>query len=382
MAGFGLAQGFFAAERQVSRIADTMGFDPAEWRKSNCLRKNQSLAIGTVLKKPVPLPEIIDKAASMSDYYRKWASYELLRNCRKQEKWTFADPLRGIGIATAFQGSGFLNTDEISGGTCTVEVTLEKDGFLEIKTNLSSPGTWYLSNCQKLAQEILGLDPAFVRLTDNTAEALDSGPGTLSRNIGTISKLIERCCLTIRKQRFRDPLPITVQRSGAIVKSPGWVRDRYIDSEAFAHPSWAAAIAEIEINPISLEPIVRGIWLVVDGGKIINEKQAIRTLKTGIIHALGWASRERLRYENGKIPIEDHQNYNIPCPEEIPPMDVDFIKSDITTCNGIGDLPSACVPAAYVQAVSQAMDHHFENIPLDAHDIWDAWEQKQKEFSS
>jgi xanthine dehydrogenase molybdopterin-binding subunit B len=38
MAGFGFSQGFFASERHVSCIADTLGQDPAEWRKNNSLK--------------------------------------------------------------------------------------------------------------------------------------------------------------------------------------------------------------------------------------------------------------------------------------------------------------------------------------------------------
>jgi len=290
-------------------------------------------------------------------------------------------PLRGIGIATAWQGNGFLNNDELGCDTCTVELTLEKDGFLEIKTSLASSGASLLSNWQKIAQEILGIDPSLVKLEGNTKKSSDSGPGTLSRNIGITSKLVERCCKAIRTQRFRDPLPITVIRSGSSDKAPGWVTGRNIDTEAFANPSWAAAIVEIEIDPISFEPSIRGIWLAVDGGKLINEKRASRVLKTTTIQALGWASRENLRYINGRIPFEYHRSYDIPSPEEIPPIEIDFIKNDTTIYKGIGDLPFSCVPAAYVQAVSQAMDHHFEKIPLDTNEIWEAWKLKQEESS-
>jgi CO/xanthine dehydrogenase Mo-binding subunit len=39
---------------------------------------------------------------------------------------------------------------------------------------------------------------------------------------------------------------------------------------------------------------------------------------------------------------------------------------------GIGELPFSTVPAAYVQAVSQALDHPFEKLPVCAEDIWEA----------
>jgi len=382
MAGFGLSQGFFAAERHFSRIADYIGQDPAEWRKINSLKKNQSLAIGIPIKDPVPLVELIDAAASMGDYYRKWASYELLRKRRRGEKWEFAStPLRGIGIATAWQGNGFLNNDEAENGNYSVEITLEKDGFLEIKSSLISSGARYMDTWQNLAQDILGVDPPLVRLTSNTGEAPDSGPGTLSRNISSVTRLVEQCLTAIRKMRFRNPLPITVRRSIKAGTMPGWDPERNIEPYAYAHPAWGAVVTEIEIDPQSLDPNIRGIWLSVEGGRILNESRARRTLHTAVIQALGWTCREQLRYEEGKIPIECYRYYDIPTPESIPPIKVDFLKSGALHHKGIGELPFSCVPAAYVQAVSQAMDYHFEKIPLNVQDIWDVWKLKQMEAS-
>jgi CO/xanthine dehydrogenase Mo-binding subunit len=377
-AGFGLAQGFFAAERHFSHIADTIGQDPAEWRKNNCVKKNQSIASWLTLKDMPPVSKLIDAAAFMSDYYRKWACYELLRKRHRGEKWeSDSISLRGIGISTAFQGGGFLYANELGNGNYSVEVTLEKDGFLEIKTSMISscskiPDTW-----QNLAQEILGVDPFMIRITGNTMDAPDSGPAALSRNISSVTRLAEKCFTAIRNQRFRDPLPITVKRSDRSGKAQ--VSGKKTDTEVFAYPSWAAAVVEIEIDPVSFHPVTKGIWLAVDGGKILNERCARLTLKTGVIQALGWASREQLYYQNGKIPVECFRDYDIPAPEEIPPIAVDFIWNNTAAPKGIGDLPFSCIPAAYVQAVSQAMDHHFEKIPLGVNDVWDIWKKKQTE---
>ncbi|GHU67598.1 hypothetical protein FACS189447_09910 [Spirochaetia bacterium] len=107
MPGFGLSQGFFAIERHVSRLADSLHQDPAEWRKNNFINKNNNLAIGIPIKDHVPMAEIIDTAAAMGDYYRKWASYELLRSRRQEKDWDIrTEAIRGIGIAAAYQGSG------------------------------------------------------------------------------------------------------------------------------------------------------------------------------------------------------------------------------------------------------------------------------------
>jgi len=374
-AGFGLAQGFFAAERHFSHIADTIGQDPAEWRKNNCVNKNQNLASWFALKDTPPLTKLIDAAAFMSDYYRKWACYELLRKRRRGEKWESEGiSLRGIGISTAYQGNGFLNPCEFGTGNYSVEVTLEKDGFLEIKTSMISAGAKIPYTWKNLAQEILGVDSSMIRLTANTMDAPDGGPGTLSRKIYSLTRLVEKCFTAIRNQRFRDPLPITVRRTGKTQAS-----EKKANPEAFAYPGWGAAVVEIEIDPVSFHPVTRGIWLAVDGGNILNERRARFTLKTGIIQALGWASREKLHYENGKIPHEFYQDYDIPAPEEIPPIEVDFIWSNTALHKGIGDLPFGCIPAAYAQAVSQAMDHHFAKIPLGVKDIWEIWKRKHAE---
>jgi CO/xanthine dehydrogenase Mo-binding subunit len=65
LAGFGLAQGFFAAECHASRIADTLGEDPAEWRKSFFLRRGKKLPIGFEIQEDPPLSELMDTAAAM-----------------------------------------------------------------------------------------------------------------------------------------------------------------------------------------------------------------------------------------------------------------------------------------------------------------------------
>ena len=375
MAGFGLSQGLFAAERHISHIADSLGQDPAEWRKQNY--SVDKLAIGTSLVEKAPLEELIDTAAAMSDYRRKWASYELLRARQHEETWKLSsDPVRGIGISTGFQGTGFLYNDEEGNGNCAAELILEKDGSLEIKTSVGTSGS--IEIFKTLAHEILDVAPEMIRFV-NSNEAPDSGAGTLSRNIGSITTLVERCLQTMKKRRSHEELPITIKRSVKPVKEPGWISGQKIDTEAFARPAWGAAVVEVEVNPIILRPRTRGIWLVVDGGKIISMRRAHWTLRTGIIQALDWASREQVYYEDGKIPPSLYRDYTITSLLEVPPIHVDFIRSDAEQAKGIGDLPFCCIPAAYIQAVSQAMDYNFKKIPHNAVDILEAVKTKTTE---
>jgi CO/xanthine dehydrogenase Mo-binding subunit len=136
---------------------------------------------------------------------------------------------------------------------------------------------------------------------------------------------------------------------------------------------------EVEIDPIEYMPKIRGIWLGVDGGRILSEARARRSLKASTVQALGWACHENLAYGEGIISRAQFEEYDIFSPDSIPPIHIDFIWNDSGDPKGIGELPFNCVPAAYLQAVSQAMDHHFQNIPLRPVDIWEAEKLKSPE---
>ena len=396
--GFGLAQGFFAIERHVSHIADSQKRNPAEWRTAN-FQKAGLLPLGIGIKDAASRETLLDTAAKMSDYYRKWASYELLRQGRRQrlaqstgqeparESWPGkGEALRGIGIAFGYQGSGLLYPGS-DRGSYSIELTLEKDGALEIKTSMVSSDDDYSRVWACIAAEILSIDPAMVRIASSAA-ALDCGPACASRNAVVLTKLMEQSCLAIRKQRFRDPLPITVRKTIKPQRNPVW-EERFpppegqtLDSAGFIRPGAASAVVEVEIDPIEYAPQIRGVWIAVDSGKLFSEDRARRSLKVSAIQALGWASRERISYANGLIPQHQFETYDIPSPADIPPIHIDFMWDSSGEPKGIGDIPFVCVPAAYLQAVSQAMDHHFQSIPIATMDIWEAGKLKKEETSA
>lgn len=375
-AGFGLSEGLFAMERQASHIADSAGKDPVLWRNENFFGTGR-LLLDRGIKEKTSGDQLISDVVRMSDYYRKWASYELLKHSRRvREKWAqTGESFRGIGIAVAYQGSGLVHPATDRGG-CSIELILDKEGSLEIRTSMVNSGCDYKKIWAGIASEILGVDPEMVRI-NRDGDYPDAGPSTVSRNITVITGLVEQACLAIRKKRFRDPLPITVRKTLRTARLPEAGNE--MDLSGFARPGWAAAVVEVEIDSIEYIPKIRGVWMNVNGGKIISEVDARRSLKNSIVQALGWSYREQIGYVRGAIPPEQFYNFDIPGSSEIPPIAIDFIQKNQDEPRGIGDLPFGCVPAAYLQAVSQAMDHHFSSIPLRPQDIWFALIRKRKE---
>ncbi|GHU24155.1 aldehyde oxidase [Spirochaetia bacterium] len=348
-AGFGLSQGFFALECHVSRLADRCGQDPAEWRKQHF---GKNLPIGVQIPDH-PLEQLIDSAAQRSDYYRKWTSYNMLRTLPEYS------PHRGIGVAVAFQCNGFLYEQN----TYEIELTLKKDGCLDIKTggiseNISA--VW-----RNYAMEILSIEPDKIRIFNDPT--IDSGPMTLSRSSTVLTPLIQHACVEIKKQLFRDPLPITVRYSMNPEEIPSW-NGRSLDRHAVESLSFGAAVVEVELdNGI---PRIRTIALSVEAGHILNKARAERILKTNALHALSWASRERLSYREGLIPEEQFYAYS-PLPLlDAPEITISFLEN-ASPPKGIGELPFSTIPAAYIQALSQALNHPFGTIPLTMQDIAD-----------
>jgi CO/xanthine dehydrogenase Mo-binding subunit len=399
-AGFGLAHGFFALESHVSYIAESLGQDPAQWRKQNFnaagIFQSGSSIKGSALKRSSIKGsslgnQLIDNVINISDYRRKWAAYELLKSLRKKNSEAEQTPLqktpyshlgnwmerteglRGIGIALGYQGNGLLNANAAI-CPCSVELTLDDKGALEIKTGMVSSGSDHGSVWAGLASGILEIDKAKVRVS-YSSESRDSGPSTTSRNFAVLTILIEQACESIRKRRAKDPLPITVRKTARPQKNLV-LEERFpkgsLDSSGFIQPGWASSVVEVEFGPIGYLPRIRGIWMCVDGGKIFSEDKARKNLKISIIQALGWAYLEQISYVDGAIPAHQFENFDIPGLSDIPPIYIDFINGSSEEPKGIGDLPFCCIPAAFVQAVSQAAGCHFMAIPLNAREIFSA----------
>jgi len=388
-AGFGLAQGLFAAERHASLVADGLGRDPAQWRRDNLARAG-SLPPGLPIRDEVPAARLLDAAAGMSDYARKRAAYELLRRRRGEPAHqddaarACGEALRGIGIALGYQAGGLLHPSlhgAADGGGYGVELILEKDGSLEIKAGMAGAGrgaVW-----ADIAEAILGVEAGSVRVSSAPESSLEPGPETMSRKTTALADLVEQACLAIRGLRFRDPLPISVNETAGPAEDPEWGRlfslpaggappggGRGPDCSGFLRPGSAAAVVEVEISPSDRVPRVRGAWLAVDGGRIFREGEARASLKLAAAQALGWAFRERVEYSAGGACGGCFEGFDIPGSADVPPVSVGFLDGPSREPKGIGDLPFACVPAAYLQAVSQAADRRFASLPLRSGDLW------------
>lgn len=357
--GFGAAQSFFAVELQAARLAEIAHEDPAGWKRRNLLKPGAAFSTrGKIKEKAGSLPvlDVLDKVVAVSDFSRKHAAYNALKNRRENIAHT-RNLLRGIGLAVCSKGIGYQG-EEYDDQSCTVKVRLELDRRLTILTSSVDNEQDSSRIFKQIAVSILDIEPERITIAPvDTANVPDSGATSTVRTLTIIFRLLEKCCLAIKKKRLTSSLPIEVRQSCKAPKEPGWDVESLIGSP-YREYSWAATVLELEIDPVSLQPKCRGIWLAIDSGSIVDlltEKLAAGMVKGMVIRALGYAA-------SGEPDQEDVLQYAVPGVINLPPIEVHFIGRG-EAC-GIGDLPFSGVAPAYGAAVSQATGYYIDQMPL------------------
>ncbi len=362
MSGFGSASGLFAIETHMARIAQVLDTTPAEF-KLRSLAPEQTFTVASRAKKDHSLVAVAHILEESSDFARKFAAYELAR--KNRDGFTVSGDMlpRGIGIAFAYQGSGFVGNREAGTGY-GVTMRLDTSGIAEIRTSAVATTPTTTTMWREVAAGILGISPDNVFLHEiDTHMVPDSGPSTLSRNIAIINKLIESCANSIKKQRFRKPLPIDVRRTVQLPRSLTW-DERNLSGTPYSMVSWGGVAVEVEADPVSFLTRVRGIWIALDPGRIVDRRQLLRTIETATTVALGWASSESLDYADGKLSADQYETYHVLGIGDRPPLQVTFLPGEKSTDpKGVGELVAGCVPAAYSLALSQASGRYIDAIP-------------------
>lgn len=362
-AGYGLSQAFFAIENHVQNICEHLKIDPVEWRLKNVIHRASLLNGNIVAKDIVDIKSLVQVCLEISDYKRKWASYELMRKGDKTRL------LRGIGFSLTWQNSGFMNNSDLA-AVQEVKATLDKNSKLEIVTSAISSSSETAVIWRQMAADLLNIEIKQVRIKEDTRDVLqDAGPASLSRNTAIITNLIERCCKSIQKQRFREALPITVTRKARTSSVLGKSKQASLSGL-----SWASTVAEIEIDPSDFAIHIRGIWMNIDAGSILNEKIARSSVETACYQATSAFLCESVDWNQGIPNSDNFKNYGFLPLAKSPEMTIHFNQKEKTTPKGIGDLPFIGVPSAISQAISQAINAPINSFPLDPRSIISALE--------
>jgi CO/xanthine dehydrogenase Mo-binding subunit len=408
--GFGGPQAIFAIEMLIEKIAATLGIRPDEVRRKNLLRQGQRTATGQILRYSVSALDTFEDVITRSDYVNKYEKFQKhnqpildLLVEKKYSRLKQGQRLRGIGLSAFQHGAGFTGTGEnkIKG---KIRIQLTGEGRLIIYSASTEMGQGEQTVIPSLLFRALGIDRQLVQLAEvNTDSVPDSGPTVASRTTMIVgSLLIDAAAEIIKKMKqrlkrefncsfeYKDGIFIADGREISFKTSAGLLGDLTVEKE-YRHPpiikfddinwrgdaypvfSWAAAVAEIEVDPVTFEMMVKRYTTTHDIGKAINHDQSVAQIEGGSLQGIGYALYEKVTADQGKFDVTGFTDYIIPTTAEMPEFDVQIMENPYPYgpfgAKGLGELPLVGAAPAVLSALWMIFGLEFNRIPVLPEDL-------------
>ena len=370
--GFGAPQSLFAMERHMDRIAQAVGLSPVEIRRRNFLQPGQDTTTEQVIREPIDLGNLLDRALEISDYHAKkqrFAQQNQAGNSRK-----------GMGIAAFLHGAGFTGSGERYLSS-VVGVEGCADGSVRVLVSSTEFGQGTKTVLSQIAAEALGLPYESVSLAQpDTLEVPNSGPTVASRTVMVVGNLVKSAALGIAQtlissnllregysaDEFRAACRQQVAMHGQFrcwsrYEAPSgifWDDDKY-RGEAYAAFAWAVYIAEVTVDLTTYSVSVDDFVALQEVGKVLHPLLARGQIIGGIAQGIGFSLYEKVVWQNGRMQNGQMTNYIMPTSSDLPPIRVFFEElgnvHGAYGAKGIGELPMDGPAPAIVNAVEDAL---------------------------
>lgn len=200
----------------------------------------------------------------------------------------------------------------------------------------------------------------------DTDRVPDSGPTVASRTVTIVGKLLVKAAEDL-KARWHEAADLDAR---AVYEQPGGLR---WDQETFrgdAYPvySWGANVVEVEIDPLTLEVRIAGVWGVYDVGKPIDEVILRGQMEGGIAQGLGYAAMEVMEKKGGALLQASAADYPVPTSLDIPRIGIRFVDNPYPHgpfgAKCAGELPFVGAAPAFAAAVQSALGTPVRLLPV------------------
>jgi CO/xanthine dehydrogenase Mo-binding subunit len=388
--GFGAPQSVFALELQMDKAAAAAGLTAEEFRRRNFIAAGQKNAVGQILREPVDMPGLLDRAFELSDYHARTARFA---------RENVAAPIRrGIGFACFMHGAGFTGSgEEHLASIVTVEAAA--DGHVRVLAASTEIGQGTNTVFAQIVCDALGIDCDSVEIAQpDTAAVPDSGPTVASRTSMVVGKLVETAALGIRttllasglladgydSDAFRSAAAAYVAANGSLrgtaqYRPPEGVRwdDEKYEGDAYGAYAWAVYVAEVAVDLTTFETRVEDFVAVQEVGRVINPVLAAGQIEGGVAQAIGWALYENVVWREGRMVNGQMTNYIMPTSMDLPDIRVEFVEFPYPHgpggAKGIGELPMDGPAPAIFNAVRNATGLEITTLPLTPEQLAEAF---------
>jgi nicotinate dehydrogenase subunit B len=128
--------------------------------------------------------------------------------------------------------------------------------------------------------------------------------------------------------------------------------------------TYAAVIAEVEVNRTTGVVKVPRIWTAADSGQIINPDGLTNQIEGGVIQSASWTLHEGVRFDRTGILSQDWSNYPILTMPDVPRVETVLIDRPSERALGAGEAAQGPTAAAIANAFAAATGRRIRELPL------------------
>jgi CO/xanthine dehydrogenase Mo-binding subunit len=365
MRGFGAPQAIFAAELQMSKLAEALGMDPATLRLKNALVEGSMLATNSVVPAGVGVRETLlelTETAGWSDQgpQRPAASAPQLRT--------------GVGLACGWKNVGY-SFGFSEQASCTAELYGEEE--IErgvIKIGAAEVGQGLNTILAQIAAETLDIGYEAVQVHElDTSLVPDAGSSSASRHAFMSGNAVKGACEQALQAWQRGERPATATYQYLPPRTTDFDPETGECDPNFSY-GYASQIAEVEVDMETGEIALTRVFASHDAGKTLNPQTLEGQIDGGVVMAQGWALIEDFIQQDGVIKTRRLSEYMIPtsldAPQDIVPVLVEVADPlGPYGARGVGEMTMMLLAPAILDAIHDATGVWFNKIPVKAEDV-------------
>jgi carbon-monoxide dehydrogenase large subunit len=157
---------------------------------------------------------------------------------------------------------------------------------------------------------------------------------------------------------------------------PGLNENAFYDPTNFTYPA-GSYVCEVEVDPETGRTTIEAFTAVDDFGNVVNPMIVEGQVHGGLAQGIGQAMLEGCRYdEDGQLVTGSYMDYTMPRADDLPTFKVD---RTVTPCThnplgvkGCGEAGAIGAPAAYMNAVTDALGVKDLAMPATPERVWQA----------
>lgn len=352
--GFGAPQMIFAIEMFIQEIARKTGQNEVVMRKKYLAKQGDMTSTSGHFRDVSIMPQMIERAISLSDYETKWQRYE------------HEQSFKGIGMSWFLHGCGFTGSGEQKHIKAIVKLQKDEVEDLHIRVAAVDMGQGIQTTLRKLVAHRMDYPINRVHYENpDTDKVPDSGPTVASRTMMIVGGLMAEAV-----DKMKAQWQVGVMETTAQYVQPEFVHwdDEKLKGDAYPSYSWGVNVIEVEVSPITYEVTLKNCYAVYDVGHAIDESVIIGQAEGGLLQGIAYGMLEQMTLKEGIIQQSTVTDYLIPTAADTIDMVTQLMDNPYELgpygAKGAGELTLIGGAPAIAMAISQAIKRPIRQIPV------------------